>query len=220
VAAAVVQADKPIQSLDSIRDAVRQYMQQQYTEAASGAKITIGRLDRRLRLVKCSIPLVATVARGKAASGRQTVGVKCDGDKPWSLYVPATISIKKRILIASHDLAKDSIIRAADVKFELRDATLLRRGFISRPESILGKRLKRGLHANDVLTSRQVTVAKSIKRGSKVTILGKVGTIEVRMPGKALADGGVGERIRVMNQRSKRLIEATVVAAGMVQVSL
>jgi len=213
-------AEESIQPLDSIRDAVRLQMQQQYSESENGAKITIGRLDRRLRLAKCSAPLTATVATGKARGGRQTVEVSCDGDKPWSLYVPATVSIKKRILIASHDLARGSIISKADVRFELRDSTKLHRGFISRPEYVLGKRLKREIREDQVLTARQLTMPKSIKRGSKVTILAKIGKIEVRMSGKALGDGGVGERIRVINQRSKRLIEATVVSTGVVRVSL
>jgi flagella basal body P-ring formation protein FlgA len=41
----------------------------------------------------------------------------------------------------------------------------------------------------------------------------------VRMPGKALGNGAIGERIKVENNSSSRQIEVTVISPGIVQAS-
>ena len=219
VGSAGAQPKQPIQPLDTIRNAARAHLLQQHADEPQVA-IQVDQLDRRLRLKLCSEPLQTHTKAGSGRSFRQTVGVSCNGKSPWSLYVPVTVSLKKRILVATRELPRGSLLTAGDLRLEWRDVSRLRRGYLEDLALATGQRLERDLHQDDPLTPRMVTAPRSIKRGARVTILGQVGQIQVRMPGKALADGSVGDRIRVQNQSSKRNIEATVVAAGLVQVTL
>ena len=50
-----------------------------------------------------------------------------------------------------------------------------------------------------------------------VTLIGRAAGIEVRAAGKAMADGGRGSRVRVQNSNSKRIVEVTVTAPGVVE---
>ncbi len=76
------------------------------------------------------------------------------------------------------------------------------------------------MHMGDVVTPSRLTTIKTVKRGNRVTIIAQVGSIQVRMKGKALSDGVTGERIKVLNESSSRKLEATVVKAGLVEVTL
>ena len=46
-----------------------------------------------------------------------------------------------------------------------------------------------------------------VRRGDRVTLLAKSNAFEVRMEGEALMDASLGDRIRVKNLRSMRIIE-------------
>ncbi|NNE63328.1 MAG: flagellar basal body P-ring formation protein FlgA, partial [Gammaproteobacteria bacterium] len=59
-----------------------------------------------------------------------------------------------------------------------------------------------------------------ISRGQRVTILARVGGMEVRTSGKALAHGAAGERIAVQNIKSRQKLEGTVLASGEVKIDL
>ena len=84
----------------------------------------------------------------------------------------------------------------------------------------LGRTPKRSLKPGTVLSANLLESSELVSRGSRVTILGEIGGIEVRMEGKALGGGALGERVKVQNSSSNRRLEATVVAVGIVQVSL
>jgi flagella basal body P-ring formation protein FlgA len=64
-----------------------------------------------------------------------------------------------------------------------------------------------------------IDAQRLVKRGAEVTIVADTGNIEVRMRGKALGEGGRGDRIKVKNVRSGRVVTATVMARGVVQIS-
>ena len=209
-----------LQSHDSIRQAASAHALANYTEADKGISVKVTRLDRRLRLNRCDEPLETFSSPGGSNKFKQTVGVRCPGTSPWSIYVPVSIKLKMKIVIANRELARGTLITAGDIRLEEREVSLLRRGFFEQPERLIGMHLKKSLREKDVISPRQLTAPQTIKRGSQVTILGQVGSLKVRMEGKALADGAVGQRIKVQNKSSNRRIEAMVIAPGIVEVSL
>ena len=110
------------------------------------------------------------------------------------------------------ELLADKVDRVCDLARQ-------HRGYFQSPERVIGKKLKRGLARSGVLTPRMLTSEKLVKRGSEVLILARGGEFSVRMKGKALRDGGLGERIEVRNSSSGRKLSAIVIQSGMVEVS-
>ncbi len=209
------------ESHERIREAAGKHVQAQYRDTNEGKiGIQVGRLDRRLRLPKCDTALETFASAGKRKGAKQTVGVRCSSGQGWSLYVPVRLSIRKKILVASREISRGSTLTADDFQLEERDIAALHKGYLEDPSRLQGKVLKRALHANQVITPGQLSARRAIKRGHQVTILAKVGGIKVRMQGKALSDAAVGEQIKVQNSSSKRSVEATVVAPGIVEVAL
>jgi len=59
-----------------------------------------------------------------------------------------------------------------------------------------------------------------VHRGQEVDLLADHGAIQVKSQGEALGDGAVGNRIKVRNKSSGRIIEGTIRSAGIVEAGL
>jgi flagella basal body P-ring formation protein FlgA len=204
-----------IQSLDAIREAVRQQVASQYNQA--GTEITIGTLDPRLRLSKCSQPLQTFFPQGRRGS-RMTVGVRCQAPKRWTIYVTAQIHQRVQALVAKEYLRRGRILSREDLVPKQFELNQLKFGYFTDINEVLGKTLKRHLNRGAVLTPSNIVVTKVIKRGERVSIIAETGGISVRASGEALEDGGLGDIIRVKNLNSKKVIEARIEAPGRVKV--
>ncbi len=209
------------QDHDSIFNAAQQFMQQHVKSVhKQTAQIETGKLDSRLKLNRCSLPLEVKLPQGGRDLGRITVAVRCTDAKPWSLHVPVTVTIYKNVIVTAKSLPRGQILTQQDLKQTRYDMSKLPAGYIEEISMGIGKELKRRVSVGDPLTTTLIKKPVIIERGQRVSIVATSGTIEVRMSGKALAHGAAGERIRVLNLKSKKKIEATVMPSGEVRVDI
>jgi len=208
-----------VQSHESMQKAVENFLKAE-TKDTQDVEITVRNLDKRLRLHQCSTPLEAFWPLGNKRLGSTTVGIRCSGDKPWKIYVGAHIHIYKRVWISKNSLTRNQVLDLSTISKEKRDITRLTSGYLLADTPIDGMQIKRNVQANQVLTNNMLATQKMIKRGDRITIISKVGSIEVRAKGIAMSDGSKGERIKVKNTNSKREIEAYVSGKGLVLVTI
>ena len=210
-----------VQSLQTIHDAAREFMRAHTaTVYAQEAEIKPGRLDSRLRLHQCAVPLEVFLPEGSRDLGRLTVGVRCTDSKPWSLHVPMTVTIYKDVVVTAKPLERGAILMDTDFKRVSYDVSKLPNGYIEDETKGVGMELKRRVSAGAPLTTSMMKKPRIIKRGQQVAIIANAGNMEVRMTGKALAHGAVGDRIRVLNTGSNKKIEGTVTASGDIRVDI
>jgi len=209
------------QSLDSIYAAVQQFMTE-HTQSVyqQRGEIDNGQLDSRLKLNQCSLPLEVYLPTGSRDIGRLTVGVKCTDTSPWSLHVPVTVTVYKNVVVAAKALSRGNLLTESDIKRVKYNMSQLPAGYIEEPTYGLGMEIKRRLSPGTPLTTSMMRKPKIIKRGQQVSIVARAGSMEVRMSGKALANGAVGERIRVLNVKSKKKLEGTVTPEGNIKVDI
>jgi flagellar basal body P-ring formation protein FlgA len=209
-----------IQSHDSIMQAARQHILDQNNDYPSPPEITVGRLDNRLRLAKCELPLETFTPQGKRRMGRITVGVRCDGKIPWSLFVPVNVKVMAEVVVARNSLPRGTILRPDDLTLSQRDLARLHRGYLEQPKLAVGKKLRQRLRRNQVVTPSQLDTPVAVKNNSRITITASSKLMQIHMAGKALQNGSIGELIRVRNESSKRELEARVIAPGIVEVAM
>lgn len=202
---------------DRIRALVSDYARQQ---AGPQARIEVGALDERLRLPACDTAPEAFSPAGSAARGALSVGVRCSGPTAWSLYVPVRIGESRQIVILNRSVSRGETVAAKDVSLQERDITTLPFGYLATVADVVGKTIKRPLTAGSVVTPDALELQRIVKRGQNVTLISKIGSAEVRAQGKALNDAGQGERVKVENTSSHRVIEGVVRSADAVEVSL
>lgn len=209
------------QPLDTIAEAAREFVMQ----AGSGRtalvhNIDVGPLDGRLHLALCDTQLTAFAPPGARSVGNTTVGVRCNGVRPWSLYVPVTVRVFGDALVAVRPLAGGAVLTAQDVRVAQVDLGSATTSALTDPQRAVGKVLRRPLLTDALVTADSLDEPRLVRRDEQVTLLAEGTGIEVRMLGQALADGSSGELIRVRNLISKRVVEGIVVSAGIVRVRM
>lgn len=211
------------QSLDSIRSTALHFIESELDSANNLSKdtnISINSMDTRLRLNQCETELEAFWPASSKKSGRITVGVRCPGKKPWSIYVPARIDIYKHVLVANRILPRNTTLTKSDLKLSKVNITDIRQDYISSKNQLIGYRTKRHLKVGDILSSNSIAAPMLIKRGEKVTIMAESKGMQVIMSGTAMHNGTKGETVKVRNTSSNRVIEGTVIAKSKIKVVL
>jgi flagellar basal body P-ring formation protein FlgA len=215
----ISKAGKEVQSHSSIITTVKQFLESQVKEQQhSQYKIKVGHLDSRLKLDQCNKDLEAFMAPGSRLTGKTTVGIRCSAPRPWSLYVPATINPFSLVYKTAFPLEKGHTITDKDLTATEHNLTQLNHGYFTDKTMLIGKQTRRRLKQNHVITPQQIKAALMVKRGEEVALIAKSNSFSIRMSGKAMMDGAKGDRIRVKNSSSKRIIEGIVTRNGVVTV--
>ena len=180
----------------------------------------MGRLDPRLRLPACSIPLQVSLESPAQPVGRVTLRVRCDSNAPWTIFVPGHVNLYQEVAVAVRSMQRNSIVQHSDVQLAERDVSSLRQGYILNLENVVGQKLTRPVQPNQVIAVSALKAAAAVNKGDAVVISASGTSMFVRMPGMALEEGTVGQQIRVRNTRSKRIIHARVTGPGQVEVAM
>ena len=181
-------------------------------------RIEASGLDPRLRLARCTVPLEAFLPPGGREIGSTTVGVRCNGDKRWTLYVPVKVTVFTQVVVAARSLPRGQLLSASDLSLARRDLARLPQGYFRDPAEVAGQQLKRNVTAGQALTPALLKAPRTIRRGERVTLVAGGNGVEVRMPGIALNNAARGETVRVRNVSSKRIVLGVVAGPGLVQV--
>lgn len=200
-ACAVLAAD--FQPVDSIKAAALGAL-----PAGSEAEAT---LDPALRLPRCGAALVARV------QGSNSVEVSCP--EGWRLFVPVRVRRSQTVLVLARGIAPGEAITADAFVAERRDASRIVGAAVADPAQAVGRVARRMLSAGSVLASTDLVAQRLIRRGDNVALVSRRGGVEVRVAGKALADGGENERVTVENLSSRRVVQGVVGPGGDVWVS-
>ncbi|MCF6234942.1 MAG: flagellar basal body P-ring formation protein FlgA [Gammaproteobacteria bacterium] len=183
-------------------------------------EIKVDSIDSRLKLVKCDLPLDIARSMGQRPSGRITVGVKCKGKQPWSLYIQASIKISDMVLVTSQSLPVGSMIGMDNVTLVQKDISRLTQGYFKNTQEVEGSFVKRPLASGAVLTASNIRPPNIAERGERVIILAKGNGVVVRMQGQILKDAVAGERVQVKNLLSNQIIEGRIYKKGVVEVAM
>ncbi len=209
----------PVSLQKAIQTAVITFITEQtHNQYRNPPRIKVGGLSPRLRLHACGTPLSAFQPPGSRLLGNTTIGVRCNDHSPWTIYVPVQIQLFQPVAVANRSLSRGEIIREGDIKMVERDLGALRSGYIIDSNRPIGMVVKRSIGVGTLLTPQLLEAPRLVRRGEQVTIIAESGGLEIRATGKALADGAHGDRIRVRNITSKKIIEAVVSEPGVVKV--
>lgn len=208
-------AEQTFQSLDTIYACVKEKVAKNLT--VTDYEVTVMPLDSQLKLPACTEPLEAFTT-GLIKAGRTTIGARCNAGKKWSIFNSVDIKVYENVIILSRPLHRGEIINQQDLRIEKRDISKLRGDFVTQMEQIENKQAARDTPAGAILGLRSFIEPKLIKRGDKIIISSAQPALTIRMNGIAMMDGIKGQLIRIKNENSGRVINATVIESGWVSV--
>ena len=209
-----------LQSHQSIKEAVSQYIRELAGDSGNDMKIELGSLDNRLRLPQCAEPMETTLRGTGELIGRIAIAVSCSRPKRWKFYLGAIVRQFGNTVVAKQGIPRGTVLSRDDLQLEYIELTQLHRGYYQQIKHVEGMVAKRALVAGKPIGPSAVNQKQLVTRGDKITIRAIFAGVEVRMHGEALADGANGERISVKNLSSDRIINAVVTAQGIVSVVL
>lgn len=133
-------------------------------------------------------------------------------------YVSFRVSTMKRFYVLKRNMEKGEIIRIQDVQENyayLNDASF----YPSSAEEIVGKRLKRSVQKNTVITKDLLEDEYLVKKGDVVTVKFENEKMMISTKAISLERGKLGDTIKVKNMTSGKEIVGLISGAKEVTVS-
>ena len=211
-------ADSRWQAHSDLKKVAEQHIRTHFTDNYE-IQVSFGRLDKRLRLGKCSKPLHAFTTGNRIPAGAINIGVRCDVPD-WKVRIPARVRAYTKVLVAKQPIAKGSIIHAQDLRLERHDVGKYFAGVFLKQPDLLGMVAKRSIRQSTVITPRMVKPRRLVSRGEIITILAESNGLTIRTSGEALMHGQRGQIITVKNSRSGKKISGEVIARSTVRVKM
>jgi len=132
--------------------------------------------------------------------------------------ISGTIEEVRLVPMFSRVMAPGEIISKNDLEWKKYPIRRILRDTIVASSQLIGQTVRRAIPANKLLRENDITVPVMIAKGSIVSITYKSGRLLLTMQGRALENGGAGETIRLMNQKSKKTVFAKVINDGLVEI--
>lgn len=181
-------------------------------------RLRVGPLPAHLQLAACADALQSTVGAAPHMNDRVLVEIRCRSAPGWHLYVPVRVVGSTRVAVAAHAIVAGSVLTAEDLRTEQHDMTELPLGYLDDPAIAVGHTAARPISGGSILTNQQLIASKAVQRGQTVTLVADAGGIDVRMPGRALTDGMVNQRVKVQNLSSGKVVEGIARSEQVVEI--
>lgn len=209
-----------LHSLSSIEQAAYVHALHDAQASYSNPQVVVEPLDDRLRLKQCDQPLNTFSNSSANSVGNRTIGIKCQSPTEWTVYVPVKVKVMKQVVVAARPLAANRNLTNKDLRLQAMDIADLRQGYLDSKQKVIGQQLKYPLAVGRVIPARSLKLEKVVRRGDQIVLVAAAGTMEVRMNGTALDDASVGDKVKVRNSSSERVVEGIVHAPGIVKVTM
>jgi len=212
-------AEAGVQPLDVVQQAAERAVRREIDPALKGVQLDVVPLDPRLRLPACGGGLDSRAQPPRGTQTRVLARVSCTRGVTWSLNVPVDVRREITLLVLRRAVARGETIGAADVSAQTRVLAGLGSPYVARVEDLAGRLTRRPLPEGTAVSADALDAALLIHRGQDVTLMTAAGGIEVRAPGRALADASASQRLRVQNLASLKIVEGVAETDSVVRVT-
>jgi len=133
-----------------------------------------------------------------------------DNERIYANASSIRIAIIKKVLVASRNIKIGEKLDSTNAYFENRDISSMDDNPIISFEFCDHKVASRFITKGSILNNSLLTRPSDIKSGERVEIIFSKGLMDIRTNGIAKENGAIGNRIRVMNEDSRKIISAVV----------
>ncbi|WP_261509790.1 flagellar basal body P-ring formation chaperone FlgA [Burkholderia multivorans] len=205
------------QAPDTIRRAALAFLQQQIAGLPGKTSATVApAFPRGLAACTTLEPFLPTGAR---LWGRTTVGVRCAGERPWTVYLQAKVTVHATYYVAARQIAPGEPLSAADLVARDGDLTVLPLAVITDPAQAIGATALARIAAGLPLRQDMLKSAASVSAGQTVRVVAAGPGFTISAEGSALANAAPGQSVRV-RMAAGQIVTAIVKDAGTVEIPL
>jgi len=184
------------QDLAQIQRVVDNFVRIQTTGLPGQVSFSVGSIDPRLAVAPCPA-LEAFVPPGARLWGNATVGVRCGGATPWTVYVPVTVHVSGNYIVTARPLPPGQLVTQADLTVVPGDLTQLPAGIVTDPAQAIGKTVVAGLAAGQPLRVDALRQPPVVLQGQSVRLQSQGPGFKVSAEGRAIANAAEGQLVQV-----------------------
>jgi flagella basal body P-ring formation protein FlgA len=122
------------------------------------------------------------------------------------------------VVVPAHDIARGAVIAEGDLTTKSIAVMRANDGIVRNASEAAGRETKRALRAGEFLRNSDLKRPTLVAKGATVTMVFESPGVHLTAVGRALAEGGEGDTIAVLNPTSYRQVAAVVTAPGTVRV--
>jgi flagellar basal body P-ring formation protein FlgA len=202
---------------ESIRAAALVFLTQQAAGLPGKPEITVAQVFPR-GLAAC-VTLEPFMPPGARKWGHTTVGMRCSGEHPWTLYLQAHVSVQATYYLAARAMAPGEVLTSADLVSREGDLTTMPQAIVTDPSQAVGAVTLSRLAAGFPLRSDLLRGAGSISIGQTVQVVTGGNGFSISSAGSAMNNAAPGQQIRVKTPGGQ-IISGVVKDGSTVEVNL
>jgi flagella basal body P-ring formation protein FlgA len=150
---------------------------------------------------------------------RFLVAIQVNGREEARLWVDSEVQVFENVVVTSQPLAHYESVTPDKVRLERRNLGDLPLQPLTSLDTLAGRQVSRPIEVNQVVTASMMELPRVIRRGSVVTLVYESVGLHVETPGRATEPGRVGDRIRVENPSSGKVLEGQILDDRRVRVN-
>ncbi|CAJ2961499.1 flagellar basal body P-ring formation chaperone FlgA [Burkholderia pseudomallei] len=202
---------------ESIRRAALAFLQQQAAGLPGKTTVTVAPAFPR-GLAACTT-LEPFLPSGARLWGRTTVGVRCAGERPWTIYLQAKLAVQATYYVAARQIAPGETLTAADLVARDGDLTLLPLAVITDAQQAVGATALTRVAAGLPLRRDLLKSAASVSIGQTVRVVASGQGFTISAEGSVLNNAAPGQQVRV-RMAAGQIVTAIVKDAATVEIPL
>ena len=175
---------------------IENYLRIQTNGLPGKVAYSIGELDPRTRLGACGAFEPFLPAGGKLW-GKTTVGVRCLGPSAWTIYVPVQVTVSGNYVVSARNLSAGHVVGPADVAVRSGDLSALPATVVTDVAQAVGKTVKSGLAAGQVVRNDRLTAPWAVLQGQSVRLTSNGPGFSVSSEGTAINNAAAGQVVQV-----------------------
>lgn len=200
-----------------VKRAVEDYLQVQTRGLPGEVSFSVGAFDPNNNLLPCGA-LEAFTPPGARAFGRTHVGVRCQADANWQIYVPAQIRLVADYLVAAKPLGMGEPLSSGDVVTRRGDLGELPAGVLTREELALGQSPRMTIAAGQPLRADMLKREAAVQAGQNVKVVSRGTGFAVSTEGQAMNNAAEGQLARVRTSGGQT-VSGIARPGGLVEIS-
>ena len=205
------------QKIPPILKVVENFVRTETANLPGRVSFHLGAVDPHLKLPACHATLEPFLPTGARLWGQSMIGVRCNEQNGWSMYVPATIKVVSSVVHAVRPLSHGQQVAVTDITLQETDLTQLSGGALTDVDQAIGKTVVSNIASGQPLRQDQLRAPIIIQQGQTVMLQTQGRGFRASAEGKALSAASDGQTVQV-RITSGRTISGIARPGGVVEV--
>jgi flagella basal body P-ring formation protein FlgA len=200
-----------------VKQVAEEFLRVQTKGLPGQASFSVGGIDPNNNLAPCPA-LEAFLPAGARPWGRTNVGVRCQVEGGWTLFVPVQVKVVADYFVAARPLARGQVVAAADLSRRSGDLAELPAGVVTEPGQAVGHTVTVGVQSGQLLRTDLLRAPLAVQQGQNVKVVSRGAGFQVATEGRALNNAAPGQVVQVRTA-SGQTVSGIARAGGVVEVT-